>query len=212
MMHYGSIFVILEKKETIMSIKKLLGVSTIVAMFLAAGCGAASSGGKVVSEAQLSYGSKGTPPKVEYTKAAPGTAKRFQRSYENAPPLIPHSIEGLVPITLKNNACLGCHMPSVAAGVGATPLPPTHFKDFYFKTKQKLIKQKLYEDIKAYRARLAKMAHKEDIAPQRYNCVQCHVPQANAKPLVANTFKPVFRNPKNKHRSTLNKQLMEGVK
>ena len=91
-------------------------------------------------------------------------------------------------------------------------MPPTHFKDFYFTTKQKLIKQRLYEDVKAYKARLAKMAKKEDIAPQRYNCVQCHVPQANAKPLVENTFKPVFRNPENKHRSTLNKQLFEGVK
>ncbi len=199
-----------------MQLKKLVGISTVVAMLFAAGCGAATAQKEakapVVSESQLSYGSLGTPPKVEYSKAAPGTAKRFARSYENAPPLIPHSIEGLVPITLKNNACLGCHMPSVAKSMGATPMPPTHFKDFFFSTKKKLIKQKLYEDVIAYKARLTLMAKKEDIAPQRYNCVQCHVPQANAKPLVANTFKPEFRNPENKHRSTLNKNLMEGVK
>ncbi len=197
-----------------MKFKKLVGISTVMAMLFAAGCGAAtaSKSGKVVSESELGYGDQGTPPKVEYSKAAPGTAKRFQRSYENAPPLIPHSIEGLVPITLNNNACLGCHMPSVAKSMGATPMPPTHFKDFFFDTKKKLIKQKLYEDVVAYKARLTLMAKKEDIAPQRYNCVQCHVPQANAKPLVANTFKPEFRNPENKHRSTLNKNLMEGVK
>jgi len=91
-------------------------------------------------------------------------------------------------------------------------MPPTHFKDFFFQTKEKLIKKRLYEDVQAYKKRLALMAKKEDIAPQRYNCVQCHVPQANAKPLVANTFKPDFRNPENKHHSTLYKNLMEGVK
>ncbi len=196
-----------------MNMKKFVGISAVVAMIFAAGCGAATAQkAQVVHEDQLGYGSQGTPPKVEYSKAAPGTSKRFQRSYENAPPLIPHSIEGLVPITLKRNACLDCHMPNVAKSVGATPMPPTHFKDFFFDTKKKLIKQKLYEDVIAYKARLTLMAKKEDIAPQRYNCVQCHVPQANAKPLVANTFKPVFRNPENKHKSTLNKQLMEGVK
>ena len=193
-----------------MYLKKLIGISAVAALIFAAGCGAAQKS-SVVSESELGYSSHGTPPKVEYSKAAPGTSKRLPRSYENAPPLIPHSIDGLVPITLKNNACLGCHMPSVAKSMGAIPMPPTHFKDFFYTTKKKLIKQKLYEDEVAYKARLTLMAKKEDIAPQRYNCVQCHVPQANAKPLVANTFKPVFRNPENKHRSTLNKQLMEGV-
>ncbi len=190
-----------------------LSVSLVVAGILAAGCTAAtSSKSQVVPESKLSYSSMGTPPKVEYSKAAPGTAKRFERSYENAPPLIPHSVKGLLPITIKNNACLGCHMPNVAKSMGATPIPPTHFKDFFFNTKKKLIGQKLYEDEKAYKARLTLMAKKEDIAPQRYNCSQCHVPQANAKPLVANTFKPDFRNPKAKHKSYLNKSLMEGVK
>jgi len=192
-----------------MKVSKIVAIAAATALF---GATVVFAGSQTVSEDQLGYGSKGTPPKVEYSKAAPGTSKKFQRSYENAPPLIPHSIEGLVPITLNNNACLGCHMPSVAKSMGATPIPPTHFKDFFFDTKKKLIKQKLYEDVIAYKARLTLMAKKEDIAPQRYNCVQCHVPQANAKPLVANTFKPVFRNPVNKHHSTLNKQLMEGVK
>jgi len=193
-----------------MSLKKLLGLSTIAAVLLTVGCGAAQKA-QVVDESQLGYGDLGTPPKVEYSKAAPGTSKRFARSYENAPPLIPHTIEGMVPITLKQNACLQCHMPSVAQSVGATPMPPTHFKDFFFDTKKELIEQGVYEDEKAYKARLAKLAKKEDIAPQRYNCVQCHVPQANAKPLVENTFKPEYRNPEAKHKSMLHKNLMEGA-
>ncbi|BCD68883.1 nitrate reductase cytochrome c-type subunit [Nitratiruptor sp. YY09-18] len=192
-----------------MKVKGLIAMAAATALFAAT---FAFAGSKVVTEDQLSYGSKGTPPKVEYSKAAPGTSKRFQRSYENAPPMIPHSIDGLLPITLDHNACLGCHMPSVAKSMGATPLPPTHFKDFFFATKKKLIKQKLYEDKKAYEKRLALMAKKKDIAPQRYNCVQCHAPQANAHPLVSNTFKPDFRNVENKKHSTLYKNLMEGVK
>ena len=197
-----------------MNLKKLVGVSAVLAMLFAAGCGAASqnvTAKKVVDESQLGYGDRGTPPPLEYSKAAPGTSQKIARSYENAPPMIPHSVEGLLPITIKNNACLGCHMPNVAKSMGATPLPPTHFKDFFFETKKKLIKQNLYEDQVAYKARLTLMAKKEDIAPQRYNCTQCHAPQANAKPLVANTFKPEFRNPENKHKSTLNKNIMEGV-
>jgi len=194
-----------------MSLKKVLGVSTVLAVLLSVGCGAAQKA-QVVDETQLGYGDRGTPPKVEYSQAAPGTSKKFERSYQNAPPLIPHSIEGMLPITLKNNACLTCHMPSVAEAMGATPMPPTHFKDFFFETKKKLIEQGVYEDEQVYKARLAKLAKKEDIAPQRYNCVQCHVPQANAKPLVANTFKPDYKNPEAKHKSFLNQELMEGVK
>ena len=30
-----------------------------------------------------------------------------------------------------------------------------------------------------------------EVSPRRYFCLQCHVPQADAKPLVNNTFKPV---------------------
>ncbi|MNW21429.1 Periplasmic nitrate reductase, electron transfer subunit precursor [compost metagenome] len=30
-----------------------------------------------------------------------------------------------------------------------------------------------------------------DVSPRRYFCTQCHVPQADAKPLVGNTFTDV---------------------
>jgi cytochrome c-type protein NapB len=30
-----------------------------------------------------------------------------------------------------------------------------------------------------------------DISPRRYFCMQCHVPQTDAKPLVDNVFTPV---------------------
>ncbi len=128
------------------------------------------------------------PTKAVFKRPEPGAAKTFQRSYFNAPPLIPHSIDGLVPITKNNNACLGCHLPSVAKSVGATPIPPTHFVDF--RTGKKL----------------------NHVADQRWNCVQCHVPQANVKPLVKNNFKPDYPTEEAKHKSNLIDVLNEGVK
>ena len=153
-----------------------------------------SKAAPVVTEEELGlrkenlYTEETKPVRAIYTKAAPGTAKKFERSYENAPPLIPHSVDGLLPITSKNNACLGCHMPDVAASVGATPIPPTHFMDF--RTQKKL----------------------DHLAQQRFNCSQCHVPQANVKPLVANKFQPDYRNPGEKSKSNLIDTLNEGVK
>ena len=149
------------------------------------------------------YTEKGvTPVKADFSKPAPGMSKKFARSYENAPPLIPHSVDGFLPITRSNNACLGCHMPNVAKSMGATPLPPTHFKDFFAQTKESL---KKYKASKVHK-------NKDDIAPQRFNCSQCHVPQANVDPLVENRFKPDFRDPNAKQKSNLIDTLNEGVK
>ncbi len=57
-------------------------------------------------------------------------SKVIQRSsFENAPPLIPHDVEGMLDMTKENNACTGCHMPEVAEAVKATPIPKSHFFD-----------------------------------------------------------------------------------
>jgi len=133
-----------------------------------------------------------TPPPLEYTKTPPGQSKKLQRAYENAPPLIPHSIEGMFPITLNNNPCLGCHMPDVAKQVGATPLPPSHFIDFYHLPEGKAPKL-------------------TDVDKARWNCLLCHRPQANVKPVVKNLFKPEFRKPEAKERSVLHETLLEGT-
>ncbi len=157
---------------------------------------------------------KAKPIDAKYNAAAPGAAKPFERSYENAPPLIPHSVEGLVPITIKNNACLGCHMPDVAKSVGATPIPESHFTDFRPKTEVK--NGKIVKDGKAVKnasdITIAKFKKLKKLNPARYNCTQCHVPQANVKPLVKNNFKPEFTDEKLKHKSDLIKVITEGVK
>ena len=49
---------------------------------------------------------KNSLPDFKYSEDAPGAASKIERSFENAPPLIPHSLEGLVPITKDNNMCV----------------------------------------------------------------------------------------------------------
>ncbi len=175
---------------------------------------------KVVDDVELGLRKSGLSsavnvPQAKYNRPAPGAAKRFARSYVNAPPLIPHSVDGLLPITAKNNACLGCHMPDVAKSVGATPIPESHFTDFRPSTSLdkngNIVKDgkvvKNASDIK-----IAKFKKLKKLNPARYNCSQCHVPQANVKPLVGNTFKPVFGDKALMEKSNLLKVIDEGVK
>jgi cytochrome c-type protein NapB len=160
-------------------------------------------------------------PKVSYDRPAPGTAPKFERSYVNAPPLIPHSVDGLLPITKANNSCLGCHMPNVAKATGATPIPPSHFTNYRPDTVMKdghevkggkivgLGKGDLGNvgDIK-----LAKAKKLNHLYQGRYNCTQCHVPQSNVKPVVDNTFQPDFGKDKAlKTKSDLINVMNEGV-
>jgi len=87
------------------------------------------------------------------------------REYVQQPPLIPHKIDGYQ-ITAKYNKCLTCHSWNNYKQSGATKISQTHFED-----REKNV--------------LA------NVSARRYFCVQCHVPQATAAPLVENTFKPI---------------------
>jgi len=157
----------------------------------------------VVSDRQLSYRNQDLedestviPPKVTYTDAAPGTSKRIPRAYQDAPPMIPHSVEGLLPITKDNNQCLGCHMPDVAKSVGATPIPPSHFTNFRPKTEAKggiIFKNgKPVENTSSEKLANVSIKKINHLYQGRFNCSQCHAPQANVKPLVGSTFKAEY--------------------
>lgn len=102
------------------------------------------------------------------TNAAPDVLKQqtpangFERAYRQQPPLIPHKVEGYQ-ITTENNACMSCHDWPGNSKYGAPKISETHYVD-------------------RQGVRLDK------VAGTRYFCQQCHVPQADAKPLVNNTF------------------------
>ncbi|MDQ6963359.1 MAG: nitrate reductase cytochrome c-type subunit [Mariprofundales bacterium] len=101
--------------------------------------------------------------------SVPTTAKswsvdggKINREYIQQPPLIPHDIEGFT-IDKQGNACLNCHNWR-SEMPGATKVAISHF--------------------------LTRGNHSlANISPRRYFCTQCHVPQRDAKPLVANMFK-----------------------
>ena len=70
------------------------------------------------------------PEATNYSKEYAGSGKTIARAFQDAPPMIPHDTEGMLPITIDNNQCVGCHMPEVAIGMNATPIPKSHFTNF----------------------------------------------------------------------------------
>ena len=108
--------------------------------------------------------------KFSYSKDFPGSSTVLPRAYSGAPPQIPHNIESFLPVTAKNNACKMCHhnpaMIGKKAKGQATAMPASHYTD--------------------QRHAPGKMS--TELVGARYVCTQCHVPQANVKPLVKNTF------------------------
>jgi cytochrome c-type protein NapB len=97
--------------------------------------------------------------------AIPKQQPRMVLEYVNQPPMVPHSVDGYQ-VSTNFNACLNCHSVQASRSTGAARISPTHFMDASGKT----------------------LGH---VAPRRYFCLQCHVPQANVAPIVENNFKPV---------------------
>lgn len=122
-----------------------------------------------------------------YSTALPGESQVFERAYENAPPLIPHDVEGMFEISKDMNMCVTCHAPEFAEAMNATPVPASHMYDTFNKKQT------------------------DAIVENRYNCNFCHVPQVNAQPLVGNNFKPNFRDELDKKKSNLLDVLNEGA-
>ncbi len=117
--------------------------------------------------------------------------KRIARAYDNAPPMIPHDISAFGEITKDNNACVGCHMPEAAKAVGAIPVPKTHLTN---------LRKGKGEDLKG------------ELWNGRYNCTQCHAPQAVLDPVVMNKFKGAFRaKTGGEYKSNLADTIREGV-
>ncbi|WP_295421656.1 nitrate reductase cytochrome c-type subunit [Sulfurovum sp.] len=153
---------------------------------------------------------------ADYDRPAPGASTRFERAYKDAPPMIPHSVDGLLPITKMNNQCLGCHMPEVAPSVGATPIPATHFTNYRPDTRMKdgmVLKegQVLGSMVPNTSDIVIADAHKGDTLYQgRFNCTQCHAPQSKTETSVANTFRPDYGDDDKAHSSLID-HMNEGI-
>ncbi|MBL1353455.1 MAG: nitrate reductase cytochrome c-type subunit [Zetaproteobacteria bacterium] len=87
---------------------------------------------------------------------------KINRNYPQQPPLVPHDIADFT-INQDGNSCLSCHNWN-SEMPGATKVGISHF---------------LTRENQAL----------GNVSPRRYFCTQCHVPQKDAKPLVANMFR-----------------------
>jgi len=163
---------------------------------------------------------KELPAITDYDRPAPGASTRFERAYVNAPPMIPHSVDGLLPITKDNNQCLGCHMPETAKSMGATPIPVSHFTNYRPTTVYKdgeLVKEGKTVGMNGELGnvgdiKLAKVKKLDHLYQGRFNCSQCHAPQSKIDTNVANTFKPDGLTDDLKSSSNLVDVINEGVK
>ena len=90
---------------------------------------------------------------------------RVRRNYPDQPPVIPHAIEGYA-LDLNANKCMSCHARRFTEQSQAPMISVTHYQDREGNTLGGL-------------------------APRRYACLACHVPQTEAKPLVENRFTDV---------------------
>ena len=88
--------------------------------------------------------------------------RAIPRSHPWQPPIIPHHVKGYQ-ITKNVNTCMVCHSRKAALNSGATPVGKSHYVD-------------------------REGRDQPNISTRRYFCLQCHVPQFDADPLVGNTY------------------------
>ncbi|MEN1926602.1 nitrate reductase cytochrome c-type subunit [Luteimonas qiangzhengi] len=106
------------------------------------------------------------PIDVEVTPLEMAQVENFDmrrgRAYPMQPPTIPHSVDGYQ-VDLNSNRCMVCHARANATRFQAPEVSVTHYMD---RDDQFLA----------------------TISPRRYFCMQCHVTQTDAQPLVASGF------------------------
>ncbi len=214
-----------------MKMMSKIGFSLATATLLFVGCGETPSapvvakqaasqantddykGIQVIPESSLGYrksslyaeGKKSETSGVQYSKAAPGTSRKIQRAYQDAPPMIPHDTEGMLIITKDNNQCLQCHRPDVAEMVGATPIPKSHFLNM--RPVNKIVDNKLVKGVDNLKNQIS-VKKITKVYEGRFNCVQCHAPQAtNVKLVTENKFQADYLSDDGAFRSHWDEQV-----
>ena len=192
---------------------KLMICAMIFTLFLA-GCSSSNNNEKYIADEDIDMSDELLlsdesilTDMPEYSKVRGGESEMFDRSFENAPPLIPHRVGGFLPIKVDDNKCLRCHMPDKAPEFEAIPIPKTHFTSY---------RPVVVEEDGKYRVD----AHEGEVIEKdlghfngaMFNCSQCHVPQAEVTVDIPNTFDPDYRKSSNKTQSNLKDKMGEGVR
>ena len=151
---------------------------------------------------------KAAPDETKYGTSQPMSGYKIDRAYQNAPPMIPHDVEGMLNITRDNNACIGCHDAAVAESMGATPIPKSHYIDF--RPKHKLEGEKFVKSTDDMKNEVS-IKPIDTISNARFNCNACHAPQSTGDIAVENTFKPDFTREDGQHKSTWHEVLTDDL-
>jgi len=143
-----------------------------------------------------------------YPTTPENESEGMMRSFENAPPLIPHTIDGMYQLTAKENQCIMCHYPEKTEVSKATPMPQTHFTNF----RPEIVETDGVYEVQAEENEVVAVSTGNKINEAMFNCNQCHVPQAKVDLEVENLFQAEYRNGARKTSSNLKETITEGVK
>lgn len=207
-----------------MRLNKTVGLSVAVfaaAAFTFSGCNQANSADtpkvkETYSEEQLGLRNVDlldenmiAPTKTQYSQSNAGSGKMYKRAFQDAPPMIPHTVEGMIPIKIGNNQCTGCHMPAVAPAVKATSIPESHFLDM--RPKHKFAENKFKKSIDDMKNETS-VQKVSNLSGARFNCTQCHAPQSEGDVEVVNTFEAEYTSPDGASKSSWSgTKLYEGL-
>ena len=111
-----------------------------------------------------------TPNVYTYSDAKPGYNDRLAKSWDELPPQIPHKVEEFLPVVMDDNQCLECHD------------VPKYIGKPYNMDRTKKSKSPMSKDHYA-------SEDLDEVSGARFNCMQCHLPVSNARPLVENTYR-----------------------
>jgi len=216
-----------------MKVINKITLGLVAATLLLVGCGSDTAPAKqevvkpTISENSLGlrkstlYNEDLKPHGTKYSDTYTGSGHKIKRAFQDAPPMIPHDVTGLIPIKINDNQCLSCHMPEMAkmGGMGATPIPVSHFTDFRPATTiaEDGEMQKDGHNIKNTSSeKLMNVSIKPTEGGKlyggRFNCTQCHAPQDTGVLAVPNTFETSYQEKDGSSNSTWEgTKLMEGI-
>jgi len=138
---------------------------------------------------------------------AENQSESFERSFENAPPFIPHTVKGMTVITRNSNECILCHHPDKAKQEKATPMPESHFIDY----RPMILEADGIYAVNASEGEVTAVTTGEQVNMAQYNCNLCHVALTNATVEIRNVFKANFRSSNSKSQSNLVDNMAEGI-
>ena len=164
-------------KTNIWKIKILL-ISTLLVIIGIAGCQTSSETSSEttgpIPENKVGLGADAVfntpaPATFEFPTVEPGESYLLTRSFSMAPPMVPHSVDEFLPITMENNECMECH-----------DKPKLFDREF--------IKGKKLAMSRSHYGGFGGAGDPDEVSGSRYTCSQCHAAVSGAEPLVENLF------------------------